>query len=64
MKKDFDENDVKKLYEAFIKTCDYIENEIGCGKCPLFNDMCGAVNQTRAKEFGEALKRLKSVLSE
>jgi len=33
------ENTVKELIDSFRKMCDFIEqtDEIGCGKCPVFN---------------------------
>lgn len=61
MKKEFEIQDVKLLYSAFLALCDYMETEAGCGNCPLWTDMCGADDQTAVKEFGEALCRIRNI---
>ncbi len=40
MKKEFETEDIKLLYTAFIDLCDYIEEEVGCGKCPRYQEFC------------------------
>ncbi|MDE6780213.1 MAG: hypothetical protein K2J40_01955 [Ruminococcus sp.] len=45
--------DVKKLYNAFKALCDFVEEDIYCGKRPLWKDMCGA------DAFSEALERIR-----
>lgn len=32
----FDENDPKFIYKAFIALCNYAEEFIPCGQCPLY----------------------------
>lgn len=61
MKKEFEVQDIKMLYSAFIALCDYMETDVYCSKCPLWNDMCGADDKTKVKEFGEALHRIRSI---
>lgn len=53
--------DVKKLYNAFIALCDFVEEDVYCGKCPLWKDMCGSEDQTKATEFGKALERIRYI---
>lgn len=57
----FNVEDVRKLYSAFIALCDFVENDIYCGNCPLWSEMCGNNDQTSVKEFGYALARIRSV---
>ena len=52
-------NDVKRLYSAFTALCDFVEEEINCGNCPLWESMCGAEDKTEVSEFSEALKRIR-----
>ncbi len=61
MQKEFEIEDIKNLYNAFIQTCDYIENEVGCGKCPLYKNMCGAEDMSRVNDFCESLTRIREV---
>ncbi|WP_072418566.1 MULTISPECIES: hypothetical protein [unclassified Ruminococcus] len=61
MKKEFEVEDIKQLYSAFISLCDFIEADVYCGKCPLWNDMCGAADKTKVREFSEALYRIRSI---
>lgn len=61
MKKEFETSDINNLYSAFIKTCDYIENEVGCGKCPLYENMCGAEDKSMVNEFCESLARIRAI---
>lgn len=53
--------DIKKLYSAFLILCDFVEEDIYCGKCPLWKDMCGADDKTKVNEFSEALKRIRYI---
>ena len=58
MKKEYETEDIKMLYTAFIDLCDFIEEEVGCGKCPRYQKFCaGSSNQGR--EFGKALARIR-----
>lgn len=57
----FKVGDVKKLYNAFLTLCDFVEKDIHCGKCPLWHDMCGADDKTKAEEFGAALQRIRYI---
>jgi len=59
MEKSFLISDIEKLYDAFIKTCDYIEEENGCGKCPLWNEICGSNDKSKIDEFSKALARIR-----
>ena len=56
-----EKEDLKKLYNAFIDLCDFIETDenIGCGNCPLYETMCGNKTSNAAKEFSEALARIR-----
>ena len=60
MKKEFETEDIKLLYAAFIDLCDYIEEEVGCGKCPRYQEFCTESNK-KGKEFGQALARIREV---
>ena len=57
----FNVEDIKKLYSAFIALCDFVENDIYCGNCPLWNEMCGNKDETVVHEFGDALARIRSI---
>ena len=56
-----EKEDLKKLYNAFITLCDFVETDenIGCGKCPLYESMCGNKTTNTVKEFSEALARIR-----
>ncbi len=54
-------DDVKKLYAAFISLCDYIENDMNCGKCPLYHTLCGAEDKSAVNSFGDSLARIRSI---
>ncbi len=60
MKKEYETEDIKMLYTAFIDLCDFIEEEVGCGKCPRYHDFCEGANQ-KGKEFGIALARIREI---
>lgn len=49
-------SDVKKLYEAFTKLCDYVEQETenGCLDCPLHHVCYG----TEGDSFAETIHKL------
>lgn len=51
--------DVRKLYNAFISLCDFVEEDIHCGKCPLWKDMCNADDNSEVTAFSEALERIR-----
>lgn len=55
----FKKEDVKVLYNAFIKLCDYIELRIGCWECPLYKI---ETNGCRCNDFVESLKRIIEVI--
>lgn len=61
MNKVFDTEDINNLYNSFTEICDFIENEVGCGKCPLYEKMCGAEDKTRVNEFCESLSRIRDI---
>jgi len=60
-KSEFYIEDVKKLYEAFTSSCDYIEQhtEEGCSKCPNQNICFGM----QGNLFAESLSRIKNSIS-
>lgn len=60
MKKEFETEDIKVLYTAFTELCDYIEEEVGCGKCPRYHTFC-TISNKKDKEFGEALARIREM---
>ncbi len=60
--KEFREDDVLTIYNAFVKLCDYIEHESECGKCPLWIDICGQPNSYQCDEFSKSLKRIREAL--
>ena len=53
--------DVKLLYQAFLSLCDYVEENVGCDKCPLYSELCGNIDATNVKRFSESLKNIRSV---
>lgn len=57
----FKVGDVKKLYNAFIALCDFMENDVYCGKCPLWHDMCGSDDKSEINAFSEALERIRYI---
>ncbi|MDE5738605.1 MAG: hypothetical protein K2H93_09605 [Oscillospiraceae bacterium] len=61
MEKNFNVDDIKKLYSAFISLCDYIEYDINCNNRPLWEIMCGADDRTSVSEFCNALARIRSI---
>ena len=61
MKKYFEENDIRKLYNAFNSLCDYVEENSGCGNCPLWAEMCGNKDKRVVEEFSEALARIRGI---
>lgn len=52
-----DNADIKRLYDAFVSLCDYIEQltEGGCMECP-YNNICFGLE---GNEFAKSLKRIK-----
>lgn len=59
---EFRKDDVLTLYNAFIKLCDFIECEVECGKCPLWENICSQPNGYQCDEFAESLKRIRETL--
>lgn len=57
----YNTEDIRKLYNAFVELCDHIEEEHGCGTCPLWEPMCGNKDKTSVKEFAQALARIREV---
>ena len=59
--KEFVIEDIKSLYSAFLKLCDYIEenDDIGCSNCPLWKPICGNSDKNAGREFGETLQRIR-----
>lgn len=55
----FRKEDVKILYDAFVKLCDYIECEIECSKCPMWKNICGKSDSVEYNDFAESLKRIR-----
>lgn len=53
-----EKEDVKKLYEAFVALCDYVEQdtEDSCKRCPREN-ICFGEN---GEVFAKTLKRIKT----
>lgn len=60
MTSSFEIDDIKKVYSAFLSLCDYIEENVGCGKCPLYDDMCGAKDKTSVEDFARAMARIRA----
>lgn len=54
-------DDVLTLYGAFIKLCDFIECEVECGKCPMWETTCRGHNPN-GEAFGESLYRIRKAL--
>lgn len=52
-----DNADIKRLYDAFVSLCDYVEQltEGGCMECP-YNNICFGLE---GNEFAKSLKRIK-----
>ncbi len=59
---DFKKEDVETLYNAFTKLCDYIEQEVGCGECPLWETICSQPNSYQCDGFTESLKRIRETI--
>ena len=59
MKKEFDVDDIIKLYSVFISLCDYVEENPGCGKCPMWVSMCGNKDKTIVNDFSASLARIR-----
>lgn len=53
-------SDVTVLYKAFIKLCDFIETEVGCGKCPMYSEMCCNSDKMKVDEFSQSLMRIRN----
>ncbi len=48
--------DVKRLYHAFLSFCDYVEENIYCANCPLYEVLCGNSDKTNVELFSKPLK--------
>ena len=57
----YNDDDVKELYSAFIKLCDFIEenDNIGCGNCPLWKTICGNKDQSVSNRFSKSLRNIR-----
>ena len=53
-------SDVINLYDAFIALCDYVEENIYCGNCPLWNKMCGNENKDNVTQFSRSLSEIRN----
>lgn len=49
-------DDVRRLYNAFLALCDYVEENVHCSNCPLYKTLCGDEDQTNVKLFSKSLK--------
>lgn len=47
----YDENDEKFIWKAFVALCNYAEEFIPCGKCPLYGKVCYKGNGDSGKKF-------------
>ena len=61
MEKEFDVDDIRKLYDAFISLCDYVEENSGCGKCPMWTDMCGNPDKAKVNGFSDSLAKIRKI---
>lgn len=52
----FDENDEKFIYKAFVALCNYAEEFIPCGDCPLYGKICFSKNDA-GKKFWDKVRR-------
>lgn len=52
----FDENDTKLIYKAFIALCNYAEEFIPCGKCPLFGKLCYEKSGENGEKFWDKVR--------
>lgn len=59
MKKAFETEDIQQLYAAFVSLCDYVEEEIGCGECPMWSKICSRQDKLKTENFCDALKRIR-----
>ena len=53
--------DVKRLYQAFLSLCDYVEENAGCSNCPLYSELCGNADAANVICFSESLKNIRCV---
>ena len=58
-KNTFEIDDIKRLYEAFVKLCNYTEKEIGCENCPMHLKNCGMRGMASADVFEKAMARIR-----
>ena len=51
--------DVRKLYHAFLSLCDYVEENVYCANCPLYETLCGNKDETNVELFSKSLKNIR-----
>ncbi len=53
--------DVELLYHAYVKLCNFIETNylVGCSECPLAMEACFNTDESKRKEFYDALSRIR-----
>lgn len=56
----FKEDDDKFIYKAFIALCNYAEEFIPCGKCPLYT-LCYSKKENAEKFWNKVYKELEDV---
>lgn len=52
-------DDVRALYRAFLSLCDYVEENIFCANCPLYETLCGNEDKTKVELFCGSLKNIR-----
>lgn len=52
----FNEDDPKFIYKAFVALCNFAEEFIPCGKCPLY-ELCYSKNGKDGKKFWDKVHR-------
>lgn len=57
----FDENDEKFIYKAFVALCNYAEEFIPCGDCPLYGKICFSKNDAGKKFWDKVRRKLDGV---
>ena len=51
--------DVKQLYHAFLSLCDYVEENVYCANCPLYETLCGNEDKANVELFSKSLKNIR-----
>lgn len=57
----FDENDEKFIYKAFVALCNYAEEFIPCGDCPLYRKVCFSNGENGHKFWDKVRRELEGV---